>query len=187
MAEYVDDYGIEDVDAYLNARGSTNERLQRAVENFNNIAQTGDEHAARTILAQLENLDPNDETVRDNLDENKVKIVQEAVAGIRRGTGLDLLLTALASVAGMTAGYYTQKFVDVRLGPVAPIPAVAGAIGIGVGAVGNGKILDMHLTLRNALTTGGSTFAVGAGLYMLSNPRADRGPADIMAGPGVTD
>lgn len=116
--------------------------------------------AAAEILARLdgrlkkgEELTPE---IRGQLNEDKIGIISHGISSIRRGSGWDLVATALSACAGFGLGYVSHKVADTRAN------AVVGTVGV---AAGLG--LDTTLTTRNVLFTGGASFAAGSVLHRL--------------------
>ena len=176
----MDDFAFDDAEVYVQARGTPSERLQRAAEAFSQIAQEDDQQAARTILAQLENKDAHDPSVRNSLDQRKVDIIAKGVSNIRRGGAIDLIMTAVAGALGVSLGYLSHKIADVRIGGV-PLNAAVGGLGVGLGAVGGGQLYDSSLSVRNFFFTGGAMFSAGSVAYSLIHPE----PAATQIAPGL--
>lgn len=153
----------------LQGRGTPAERLQKVAEAFTQLAQKGDDDAARLILAQLEGRDPGDPNALRSLDPNKVSIVAEGIGKIRRGDTWDLLSTATAAGAGVFLGWASHRVLDARPMGV-PVNALAGAAGVAAG-----RMLDSTLTTRNALFTGGAMFSLGSVAYSLTHPKVGDG------------
>ena len=153
----------------LQGRGTPAERLQNVAKAFSDLALAGDEDAAKIILARLEGRDPEDGEALAGLDANKVSIVAEGIAKIRRGDTWDLVTTAAAAGAGVALGYASHRLIDARPAGI-PLNAAAGALGLAAGSM-----LDTTLTTRNAFFTGGAMFSLGSLAYTLTHPKVGDG------------
>jgi len=153
---------FDEAETLLRARGTPAARLQEVVGAFEGLAQKGDEDAAAEILARLdgrlkkgESLTPE---IRRELNEDKIGIISHGISSIRRGSGWDLVATALSACAGFGLGYVSHKVIDTRANAV-----------VGTAGVAAGMALDTTLTTRNVLFTGGTAFAAGSILHRLIN------------------
>jgi len=145
------------------AEGEGNGKSYAHVENLEAKYKSNIWGAAGEAASQV--LDENDRQLAQYVFDSKD--VEEVVAklhGIKRGSWLDNLLLAGASVGGMLAGYGAQRWIDARKGPV-PLTGLLGLAG-----VAGGLALDRSLTSRNVLGLGGMLFLAGAGLYTREHP-----------------
>ena len=157
---------FDEAETLLRARGTPAARLQEVVGAFEGLARKGDEDAAAEILARLDGRLKKGEAltpeIRRELNEDKIGIISHGISSIRRGSGWDLLVTALSACAGFGLGYASHRVVDTR------VNAALGTVGL-VAGVG----LDSTLTTRNVLFSGGASFAAGSILHRLIHAPAE--------------
>lgn len=82
------------------------QRLATTAQYFEDLAEQSNKEAAAAILSQLDGTSP------DDVDEDRMDIMTEAVTRLQAGTWKDLLFAGIGAFVGVFAGQTSHRIVD---------------------------------------------------------------------------